>query len=137
MFATKPQLEPASQKSPITDWGLRIGVALFFFAAGIEKFSQNPKSEWITIFARIGWGDWFRYFTGVVETLGSLLLLVPRTTLAGTALLASAMVGAILAHLLVLGDPFSSIIPLVLLALIVAIGWKLSRKPEEFTGLDL
>lgn len=78
-----------------------------------------------------------RYFTGAVETLGGLLMLVPKTTLAGTALLASAMTGAVLAHLLVLGDPFSSIIPLALLALIVALGWKLSRKPEEFRGLDL
>lgn len=59
MFATKPQLEPASQKNPITDWVLRIGAALFFFAVGIDKFSHDPGSEWITIFARIGWGEWF------------------------------------------------------------------------------
>ena len=137
MFATKPQLEPDPQKNPTTDWVLRIGVALFFFAVGIEKFSHNPKSEWMTIFARVGWGDWFRYFTGVVETLGGVLMLVPKTTLVGTGLLASAMLGAILAHLLVLGDPFSSAIPLVLLVLIVVIGWKLSRKPEEFTHLKL
>jgi uncharacterized membrane protein YphA (DoxX/SURF4 family) len=119
MPSSSPQLAPEPQRNPITDWVLRIGVGLFFLAVGIEKFTAGPKSEWIAIFAKIGWGEWFRYFTGAVETLGALLMLIPRTTIAGTALLASAMMGAILAHCVELGDPFSSIIPLMLLAIIV------------------
>jgi putative oxidoreductase len=137
MMAAKPQLKLEPERKPITDWVLRIGVAFFFVAVGLEKFSTNLRSEWIKIFEQIGWGQWFRYFTGVVEMLGALLMLVPKATPVGTGLLASAMTGAILAHCFKLGDPFSSIIPLVLLVLILAIGWKLSHKPEEFTHLEL
>ena len=136
-MSSHPQLAPEPPRRPITDWVLRIGVSLFFLAVGIEKFTAGPRSEWIEIFARIGWGDWFRYFTGAVETLGALLLLIPRTTLAGTALLASAMIGAVLAHCFKLGDPFSSIIPVGLLVIIIVVARKLSTRPESFTGLDL
>lgn len=137
MLGVKTQSEPQPQRNPITDWVLRIGFAAFFFAVGIEKFTAGPRSEWIQIFAKIGWGDWFRYFAGAVETLGALLMLIPRFTLAGTGLLASAMVGAILAHCFKLGDPFASIIPLALLVVILIIGRKLSAKPESFTSLEL
>lgn len=137
MIGAKPQLEFGQQRSPITDWVLRVGVGLFFFAAGTEKFTAGPHSEWIRIFAQIGWGDWFRYFTGGVETLGALLLLVPRLTMAGTVLLACSMIGAILAHCIKLGDPFSSIIPLALLVIILIVGRKLTAKPETFTRIEL
>lgn len=137
MIGAKPQLEVEPQRKPITDWALRIGVGVFFFAAGIEKFTAGPHSEWIRIFAQIGWGDWFRYFTGGVETLGALLLLVPRLTLPATFLLACSMIGAVLAHCFKLGDPFSSIIPLVLLVIIVIVGRKLSARPGTFTRIEL
>jgi putative oxidoreductase len=137
LISAKPQREPVPQRNFITDWVLRIGIAFFFVAVGTEKFTARTGSEWIKIFAQIGWGDWFRYFTGAVETLGALLMLIPRTTLAGTVLLASAMLGAILAHCFKLGDPFSSIIPLVLLVIVVVVGRKLSAEPDNFTGLEL
>ncbi len=64
-------------------------------------------------------------------------MLIPRTTLAGAALLSSAMVGAIWAHCFKLGDPFSSIIPAMLLVIITSAGKKLSGKPERLLGLEL
>ena len=119
----------------------RLGAADRFcrvlFCGWIEKFTAGPGSEWITIFAKIGWGDWFRYFAGAVETLGALLMLVPRTTLAGTSLLACAMLGAILAHCFKLGGPFASVIPLGLLVITLVVGRKLSAKLESITRLEL
>jgi len=135
--SVESQRDAQPGSSAITDWVLRIGVGVFFFAVGFEKFTAGPRSEWVRIFAQIGWGDWFRYFTGAVETLGALLILLPKTTLAGTALLASAMLGAILAHCFKLGDPFSSVIPLVLLVVVVIVGRKLSSRPEGFTRIEL
>jgi putative oxidoreductase len=137
VISAQSQRETELPGSTITDWVLRVGVAVFFFAVGFEKFTAGPRSEWIRIFAQIGWGDWFRYFTGMVETLGALLMLVPKATMAGTALLAAAMLGAILAHCFKLGDPFSSLIPLALLVLVVVVGRKLSSKPEGFTRIEL
>lgn len=137
MVGTQPQMEPEKGKRPVTDWVLPFGVALFFVAVGVDKFIAAPQSEWGSIFAKIGWGDWFCYFTGGIETLGALVIFIPKTTLAGTALLASAMLGGILAHCFKLGDPFASIIPLVLLVIVVIVGRTLSSKPEEFSGLGL
>jgi len=131
------QRDPHPQGRAITDWVLRIGDGVFFFAVGFEKFTAGPRSEWVRIFAQIGWGDWFRYFTGVVETLGALLMLLPKTTVAGTALLGAAMLGAILAHCFKLGDPFSSVIPLALLVVVLIVGRKLSARPEGFTRIEL
>lgn len=107
----------------IVHWVLRIAVAAFWATIGFEKFSSSPTSEWIGIFQRIGVGTWFRYFTGVVEMLGGALFLVPRTTIAGAALLATSMVGATIAHFTVLHDPGSSVITLILLASVVALGF--------------
>ena len=135
MSLAKVWLWPEPRKQQITDWVLRVGAALFFVAVGLDKFGAG--SEWPGIFARIGWGDWFRYTTGVVETAGGLLMLVPRTTRVGAVLLACTMLGAIAAHVLKLGDPSVSIIPAALLIVIVALGWKLSEAPDEYGGLKL
>ena len=106
----------------IVHWILRIAVALFWGTIGFEKFSSNPTSEWIGIFQQIGLGTWFRYLTGVVEMLGGALFLVPRATIAGAVLLAASMVGATIAHFTVLHDPGSSVITLILLISVVALG---------------
>ena len=77
-------LTDVEPRSAIGDWTVRGGVALFFLIFGMEKFSADPGSHWVLLFQQIGAGAWFRYFTGVVEVLGALLVLIPRT--AGDAL---------------------------------------------------
>ena len=141
MEAAKPARESERPRPEITDWILRIGVGVFFFAVGAEKFSSHGAGAmWVKIFDQIGWGQWFRYATGVVELLGAILMLVPHrlVTLAGAGLLICSMFGAILAHVFVLGDPFASIIPLVLIVVIAGAAAKLTKKREqEFKGLGL
>lgn len=51
---------------------------------------------------KLGIGDWFRNFTGIVEVLGVIAILVPRTSLWGTGLLLTATLGALVAQLTVL-----------------------------------
>jgi len=51
----------------VAEWSLRIFLALVFVAAGVDKFI-GPM--WVRVFNDIGVGQWFRYFTGVVELLG-------------------------------------------------------------------
>jgi putative oxidoreductase len=48
----------------------------------------------VQVFEAIGFGQWFRYVTGVVEVGGALLLLVPATGFFGALLLAVTMVFA-------------------------------------------
>lgn len=77
---------------------------------------------WERLFGRIGLGPWFRYVTGIVEVGGGVLLLIPRATVPAVALLACAMIGAILVHLLVVGIGPQTVAVSVLLAGVLAVG---------------
>lgn len=80
-----------------TGWAVRVGVAFVFVLVGLEKVQAASAPSWIQIFDAIGFGQWFRYFTAIVECLGGLLFLIPAATTIGAAMLASAMVGAMIA----------------------------------------
>jgi putative oxidoreductase len=54
--------------------------------------------------------------------MGSILLLIPRTTKLGVALLACTMVGALLTHLFVIGVGPQSVVVLMLLGALLVIG---------------
>ncbi len=104
----------AQLRDPITDWVLRAGICLMFFLFGLDKFSNG--SQWVAFFAQIGLGDWFRYFTGVVEIAGALLVLIPRAITAGLVLLTCAMAGAAVVHIFVMHHPGNAVFPTVFLA---------------------
>jgi uncharacterized membrane protein YphA (DoxX/SURF4 family) len=93
----------------LEDWILRGGVGVAFLFIGWGKFAGG--SEWVGIFQHIGFGQWFRFFTGVVEMLGGLLVLIPQLAAGGYALLAVTMAGAALAQIFALGHGFFAIIP--------------------------
>jgi len=132
--------EPAVGTRPrlkITHWVVRAAVAFIFISTGLEKFSIGPGEEWIRIFSKIGIGDWFRYLTGAMEIVGGLLLLIPLATMVGVVLLMVCMLGAIVCHLFVLGDPFSSIINVGLIPAILAAGRQPKAEDEELTTMNL
>src|SRR6266566_4244795 len=81
----------------ITLWTLQVLVALAFVAAAAGKLLGS--ADMIALFDAVGVGQWFRYVTGLLELLGALLLIVPRTAAFGSVLLAGVMVGAVVAHL--------------------------------------
>jgi hypothetical protein len=69
----------------------------------------------VEMFEKVGVGQWFRIVTGALEVSGAILLLIPRLTFYGAALLLLVMVGAVTAHLTVLGgNPAPALILLVL-----------------------
>jgi uncharacterized membrane protein YphA (DoxX/SURF4 family) len=74
-------------------WILRIALALIFVVVGFVKIPGSIHPMWVRLFERIGFGQWFRYFTALVEIVGGMLMIVPSATLVSVALLASAMVG--------------------------------------------
>jgi len=105
--------EQASLPEPRTafgDWIVRGGIGLAFVYFGADKFPSDPGSEWVRLFQQIGAGQWFRYFTGVVEILGGVLVWIPWTTNLGLALLACTMASAALIVAFVIGRPAHSII---------------------------
>jgi len=105
--------EQASSSEPRNiagDWALRGGIAVAFAIFGAEKFPSDGSSSWVKLFHEIGIGQWFRYFTGVVEVLGGMLVLIPWTVTAGLALLACTMASAFLILTFVLGRPGDCIV---------------------------
>lgn len=125
---------PAFRLGP---WLLRLAVGFIFVATGLEKFGIGQGQEWIRIFAKIGLGDWFRYLTGSMEVAGGVLLVVPHATTVGVVLLVTCMAGAIVCHLFIFGDPFSSIINIGLILAILAAGNQSKPKDEDLTRLEL
>ena len=109
-------------------WVLRVVVGLAFLAAGGSKLAGAPAM--VAMFAKIGFGQWFRILTGLLEVAGAIGLFVPRFTVYAASLLAVVMVGAIGFHLTRLGG--NPVPPIVLLLHAISIVWlnKRTSRPE-------
>jgi putative oxidoreductase len=111
-------------------WVLRIIVGLAFLAAGGSKLAGAPAM--VAMFAKIGFGQWFRILTGLLEVAGAIGLFVPRLTVYAASLLAVVMVGAIGFHLTTLGgNPVPPIVLLLLATLIVWLSKRTSRSEVQ------
>lgn len=106
-------------KKNVALWVLQIAVAAVFFASAVPKLAGVPMI--VQMFDALGFGQWFRYVTAMLELGGAVLLLVPALAGIGAFVLAIVMVGAILAHTLVLGG--SAVPAMVLLAATLTIVW--------------
>jgi putative oxidoreductase len=94
-------------------WVLRGLLAAAFIAAGGAKLAGVPAM--VEMFEKVGVGQWFRIVTGLLEVIGGILLLIPRLAFYGAAFLLTVTVGAVTAHLTVLGgNPAPALILLVL-----------------------
>ncbi|HMI67995.1 MAG TPA: DoxX family membrane protein [Cyclobacteriaceae bacterium] len=80
---------------------LRLVAAVILLQTLYFKFTGQPES--IYIFSKVGMEPWGRIGSGVAELLASILLLVPATIVIGAFLAAGIMVGALAAHLFILG----------------------------------
>lgn len=98
-------------------WVLQIAAAAMLGMAGIAKLTGTP--DMVALFDAVGVGQWFRYVTGTLEVSGALLLLAPGLAGVGALVLASVMLGAVLAHLFVIGG--APVVPLVLLVVVAII----------------
>ncbi|HWH57910.1 MAG TPA: DoxX family protein [Terriglobales bacterium] len=116
-----PEVEP--DRPNLTDWAIRLGVGMIFTLIGLDKFPDNPSSEWVRIFHQIGWGDWFRYATGIVETAAGVAVIMPKFALAAYVVLACTMGSAALIHLFILHDGGLAIIPVVLFAVLTGLAY--------------
>ena len=93
--------------------GIRTLLTLAFIGAGGAKLVGVEMM--VATFDQIGFGQWLRYLTGLIEVAGAVLLWMPRKQVIGAALLGGTMVGAVLTHLLILGPSAAPAIVLGLL----------------------
>ena len=105
-----------SKVKNIALWVPQVLTAATFLMAGFAKLSGQPMM--VETFDKIGLGQWFRYVTGGIEVASAILLLIPRLTPVGAALLVCTMCGAILTHLVLIGG---SPVPAMVLGCFAAI----------------
>jgi putative oxidoreductase len=108
-------------RNAASDWAIRVSIAFLYFLIGAGKFSSS--SHWVTMFEQIHAGQWFRYFTGVVESTAALLVLFPRTAVFGLLLLACSMLCASLIVAFVLHQPGEATFPGFLSLVLAAVTW--------------
>jgi uncharacterized membrane protein YphA (DoxX/SURF4 family) len=112
----------------IAPWIVSILLALAFLGAGLAKLSSQPMM--VAEFTSFGFGLWFMYFTGALEVVCAILVLIPRTAAIGAALLTCIMICAIATHL-THGQAGLIGAPVVLLVLAVTLGllrgWRTMR----------
>ncbi|WP_433193124.1 DoxX family protein [Nocardia sp. CA-107356] len=104
-------------------WTVQILLALFFVVASAAPKLLGAHAA-VESFDTIGWGQWFRYFTGVVELSGGIGLLMPRLTAPAAVGLTITMVCAALTQMFLLGAPALAPFPLVLGVVFVWIAWQ-------------
>jgi len=104
-------------------WILRVALASIFVIVGFVKIPGSIHPMWVRLFERIGFGQWFRYFTALVEIVGGMLMIVPSATMVSGLFLASTMVGALLVHISVIGVGVQTVVVGTLLSGISAVMW--------------
>ena len=93
-----------SKSRAITIWTLRVVLGLIFLAVSAIKLTGAGNT--VEYFAAIGWGQWFRYFTGVLDIAGSALLFLPRWTCYGAIVLTCSVgLGAVISLTVLRGNP--------------------------------
>ena len=113
-------------------WVLRVVVGLAFLAAGGSKLAGAPAM--VAMFAKIGFGQWFRILTGLLEVTAAIGLFIPRYTFYAAATLAVVMASAIGFHLTILGgNPLPPIVLLLLTSLIAWLSKSTSRLEVQST----
>ncbi len=105
-----------SKVKNIALWVPQVFTAVAFLMAGFAKLSGQPMM--VETFDKIGIGQWFRYVTGGIEVASAILLLIPRLTPVGAAILVCTMCGAVLTHLLLI---CGSLVPALVLGCFAAI----------------
>ncbi|MBF9047801.1 DoxX family membrane protein [Rhodobacterales bacterium LSUCC0031] len=97
-------------------FGIKALLSAAFLAAGGAKL--YGVAMMVGTFDMIGVGQWFRYLTGVIEVGAAILLWVPGLRALAAGALVVTMIGAIIAHLAILGP---SSVPAAILGALAAL----------------
>src|SRR3984885_36795 len=110
----------------VVAWILAVLLAVvFIFAGGAKLLGARAM---VQEFAQIGIGQWFRYFTGILEVSGAIGVLIPKYRFGAALQIAVVMVGATAANIWVLHLPPLARLTAFLLAAALALAWL--RRPK-------
>jgi uncharacterized membrane protein YphA (DoxX/SURF4 family) len=102
-----------------TLWVFQVFGAALVFIVGFATLSGDEQM--IQSFDAVGFSQWLRYVTGLIEFASAILLLIPALSGLGALLLVPTMIAAVLMHLLVGG--VSPALPLGLLIIAGVVAW--------------
>lgn len=108
-------------------WILRILMGGAFLFAAVSKLTGQPMM--VAEFDQVGLGQWFRYFTGILEVIGGIAILVPSYSALGAILLLLIDAGAFVAQVSVLHVDW---IHTIVIGAILAVVIYLQRKAIPF-----
>lgn len=107
----------------VATWILRVIVGLAFLGIGIEKLTGTMGT--IPFFDAIGWGQWFRYVSGAMDTTGALLIFIPRWTSFGALIITCTVgLGTVLCFTKALFNPTFPLVMTLLAATLVWLAWR-------------
>lgn len=107
----------------IITWILRVLLGITFLAIGIEKLTGTMGT--IPFFDAIGWGQWFRYASGVLDTAGAVLIFLPRWTSYGACIITCTVgLGTVLCFTKALFNPIFPLAMTLLAATLVWLAWR-------------
>ena len=111
----------------ILAWILAVFLALEFIIAGGSKLLGVRAM--VQEFARIGIGQWFRYFTGILEVCSAIGLFVPKFRFWAALQIAAIMAVATVINIVVLRVPLLVRLTAILMTLALALAWL--RRPRR------
>jgi putative oxidoreductase len=115
--------QSTSKTRLIITWILRVLLGIIFLGIGIEKLTGTMGT--IPFFNAIGWGQWFRYASGALDTAGALLILVPRWTSIGAIIITCTVgLGTFLCFTRALYNPSFPMVMTLLAATLVWLAWR-------------
>src|SRR3569623_2861389 len=105
----------------IVAWILAVALAVvFLLVGGANLFGARAM---VQEFAQIGMGQWFRYFTGILELSGAIGALLPKYRFWGALQIAVVMAGATVTNIWVLHLPPLGRLTALLLAAALILAW--------------
>jgi len=117
-----------SRLRPIATWILQLLLGVVFVLTGVGKFQQ--WDGWMSRFEMWGYAAWFLGLIAVLEAVGGLLVLLPRTAAYGAILIGVIMLGAAYTHASTgIGNPTQVALPLLFCAAVGALRW-----PDRWRG---
>jgi putative oxidoreductase len=115
--------QKTSKLPTVATWVLRGVIGLIFFVVGVEKLSGTMGT--VPFFDAIGWGQWLRYASGAVDTVGALLVFIPRFTSLGAFMITCSVgLGTFLCYTKGVFNPAFPLIMTLLAATLVLLAWR-------------
>lgn len=90
-----------SNSAKIVSWALQVLAAYLMIQTLYFKFTGQPESKYI--FGELGMEPWGRWGSGIVELIASAMMFFRKWIWVGAVMGLGTMVGAIMAHLTVIG----------------------------------